>query len=412
MQLQLNYLQILQLYVLLNFLLSIHIIIYIILFERVIIVLKISISNLQPGMIIAKNIYDADANLLLSKDIVLTANYINRLKVIGLSSVYILTEKKHNNIIYQEDIIREEIRLKAIKSIGKTFQKCLSTKKLDVEEINDVTNTIIDEIMQSKTRMIQLSDIIAFDEYTFGHSVNVCAISTMIGILCQYSPKRLHELALGAILHDIGKILIPIEILNKKEKLTDSEMSLMRKHSELGFELLRKTSHLSVVPMHIAFQHHENFNGSGYPRGLSESRIHHYARIVTIADVYDAITTDRPYQKARTPYQAYEIMLSEASVKYDISILEKFFDNLVIFNVGSLILLSNGFYAMVTDLSSGLPFYPVIKIIAKPNRDILTEDIYIDLKEYHSIKIIRSLSEAESIELLSELDISQIELST
>ena len=365
--------------------------------------LKISVSNLQPGMVIAKNIYDADANLLLSKDIALTKHYINRLKTIGLSSVYILTEKKHHNIIYQEDIIREEIRLKAIKSIGKTFQKCLSTKNLDVEEINDVTSTIIDEIMHSKTRMIQLSDIIAFDEYTFGHSVNVCAISTMIGIICQYSPKRLHELALGAILHDIGKIMIPIEILNKKEKLTDSEMALMRRHSELGFELLRKTSHLSVVPMHVAFQHHENFNGTGYPRGLKDTKIHHYARIVSIADVYDALTTDRPYHKARTPYQAYEIMLSEASVKFDISILEKFFDNLVIFNVGSLVLLNNGFYAMVTDLSSRLPFSPIVKIIAKPNNELITEDLYIDLKEYYSIKIIRSLSEKESINILSEL---------
>ena len=363
--------------------------------------LKISVNNLLPGMVVAKNIYDADANLLLSKDMILTVQYINRLKNIGLRSIYILTEKSHNNILYQEDIMREETRLKAIRSIGDTFKKCLCTKKLDVDVIKEVTINIIDEISQSKTNLIQLSDIITFDEYTFGHSVNVCAISTMMGIINQYSPKRLYELALGAILHDIGKIMVPLEILNKKGRLDEEEMKIMKNHSTYGFELLRKTSNLSVVPMHVAFQHHENFNGSGYPRALKNLKIHQYARIVAIADVYDAITTERPYQKARTPYQAYEIMSSEAGIKFDINLLESFFDNLAIFTPGSLVLLSNGFYAIVTSISSGLQFHPTIKVIAKPNKEFLKEELYIDLKEYDHIKVLRNLSENETIAILN-----------
>jgi HD-GYP domain-containing protein (c-di-GMP phosphodiesterase class II) len=98
--------------------------------------------------------------------------------------------------------------------------------------------------------MIQLTNIMSFDEYTFSHSVNVCAIATLLGVISDYSPKRLTELALGAILHDIGKIKIPLSILNKKDRLTDEEMQVMKKHSEYGFDLLRATSHLSVVPMH------------------------------------------------------------------------------------------------------------------------------------------------------------------
>lgn len=149
--------------------------------------LKISVNNLLPGMVVAKNIYDADANLLLSKDMILTVQY-KSLKNIGLRSIYILTEKSHNNILYQEDIMRET-RLKAIEALD-TFKKCLCTKT-SVDVIKEVTINIIDEISQSKTNLIQLSDIITFDEYTFGHSVNVCAISTMMGIINQYSPKRL-----------------------------------------------------------------------------------------------------------------------------------------------------------------------------------------------------------------------------
>ena len=110
---------------------------------------KISIANLQPGMIVAKNIYDADANLLLSKDIVLTERYIERLKTMSLAAIYIATKDPHNNIIYPEDILREQTRLKAIKSISNTFQKCLCKKKLDVAAVSEVTQDIIVEIMQS-----------------------------------------------------------------------------------------------------------------------------------------------------------------------------------------------------------------------------------------------------------------------
>ena len=365
---------------------------------------KISLANLQPGMVVAKNIYDADANLLLSKDIVLTERYIKRLQTMSLAAIYIATKDPHNNIIYPEDILREQTRLKAIKSVGETFQKCLCKKKLDVDAVNEVTSDIIDEIMQSKTRMIQLTNIMSFDEYTFAHSVNVCAISTLLGVISGYSPKRLNELALGAILHDIGKIKVPLPILNKKGKLTDEEMDVMRKHSEFGFDLLRSTSHLSVVPMHVAFQHHENFNGTGYPRGLKQSRIHEYARIVAIADVYDAITTDRPYQKARTPHQAYEIMLADSGNKFDTSLLEVFFENLAIFPVGSFVLLNNNFYAMVIEVPEGLSFTPIIKVIAKPNKSFLKEDLYIDLKEYASIYITRNLSEEEILSLFGESD--------
>lgn len=365
---------------------------------------KISIANLQPGMIVAKNIYDADANLLLSKDIVLTERYIERLRTMSLSAIYIATKDPHNNIIYPEDILREQTRLKAIKSISNTFQKCLCKKKLDVDAVSEVTQDIIDEIMQSRSRMIQLTNIMSFDEYTFSHSVNVCAIATLLGVISDYSPKRLTELALGAILHDIGKIKIPLSILNKKDRLTDEEMQVMKKHSEYGFDLLRATSHLSVVPMHVAFQHHENFNGTGYPRGLKQARIHEYARIVAIADVYDAITTDRPYQKARTPHQAYEIMLADSGNKFDTSLLEVFFENLAIFPVGSFVLLNNNFYAMVIEIPEGLSFTPIIKVIAKPNKTFLKEDLCIDLKEYASIYITRNLTEEETLSLFGKSD--------
>lgn len=149
-------------------------------------------------------------------------------------------------------------------------------------------------------------------------------------------------------------------------------MKIMKNHSTYGLSYCGKeTSNLSVVPMRY-FQHHENFNGSGYPRALKKfKRFINMPRIVAIADVYDAITTERPYQKARTPYQAYEIMSSEAGIKFDINLLESFFDNLAIFTPGSLVLLSNGFYAIVTSISSGLQFHPTIKVIAKPNKEFV-----------------------------------------
>lgn len=361
---------------------------------------KISTCNLRPGMVVALNIYNANGNKLLTKGTVLNKGYIDRLTSLYIPGIYVSLGKLTLDINTPDDILKESVRVEATKTLYHAFQKCQLTEDLDTIALTNTTNMIIENLLHNSNNMIQMTEIRKFDSYTFSHSISVCALSTIIGILKQYTKKRLYEIAFGALLHDIGKLKIPLEILNKKGHLTDEEMDVMKKHSELGFFLLRKNKHLSVVPMHVAFQHHEKYDGSGYPRGLKGKAIHEYARIVAIADVYDALTSDRPYKSSIPPYEAYKIMVKESGNHFDPDILELFFEHVAIFPIGTTVKLNDGSLGIVTDIEPRKTFTPKIKLIATNQKIAITENISIDLSMQTNLYIEKALNESEIFELM------------
>lgn len=361
---------------------------------------RISLHNLKPGMVVARNIYSADGQLMLCADVTLTAAYIKRLLQLEIASVYI----KHASFpdLEMPEILREETRVQTTKNIKKVFENVQICNKLELSALQPTIQTIVAEITRNRNAMIHLTDVRLYDDYTFAHSVNVCALATMIAVTRDYTPARLGELALGALLHDIGKTLVPLNILNKPGKLSDDEFMIMRTHSEAGFELLRKScAEMSVVPMHVAYQHQERYDGKGYPRGLKEGQIHEYARIVAIADVYDALTSDRPYRKAMLPHQAYEILLASSGTHFDSELLQSFLNHVAIYPVGSTVQLNTGEFGVVTSVPSGLPFLPVIQLIADANKQKLTAGQQLKLAECPGRCIRRVLTEEDVLSLLS-----------
>lgn len=368
---------------------------------------KISIGNLKTGMKIARSIYDGDGQLLLSKGMLLTAIYIKRLAELQIPSVYIERNIPHFNINYSndkmidEDINNERIRISAIQNLSSAFDKCQLTGSLDTAVIVDTTQEIVNNILSNPLYLVQATDIRKYDDYTFAHSVNVCTLSTVLGIMCQYTRHQLDELALGALLHDIGKIKISLDILNKPSELDNNEFEIMKTHSEVGFELLRKTTQFSVVPMHVAYQHHEKYDGSGYPRGLVGDNIHEYARIVAIADVFDALTSDRVYKEACLPHIAYEIMMEEGEKHFDKNLLNLFFDNVAIYPLGTAVQLTTGEYAVVTDIQKGFTLKPQLQLIANSNKTLISPTVILDLQKIDTTSIQRVLSEDELLELFS-----------
>ena len=152
--------------------------------------------------------------------------------------------------------------------------------------------------------MLQLTGIRDIDNYTFLHSVDVCIYSIIIGKKLGYGKEPLMTLGMGAILHDIGKCKVPVEILQKPDRLTDEEFHTMKLHTVYGYEIIKNSYQLSTKIANIAFQHHEKWDGSGYPMGISQIDIDPLSRIVALADVYDALTSDRVYKKRETATQS------------------------------------------------------------------------------------------------------------
>ncbi len=256
---------------------------------------------------------------------------------------------------------------------------------------------MVDEVCANRNLLIHLTDIRAYDDYTFIHSVSVSILAVFAGIGLGYGESKLKELALGGLLHDVGKMFVPKEILNKPAKLTEDEMEIMKGHSLLGFELLRKNPEVSLLVAHMAFQHHERPNGSGYPRGLQGDEIHEYANIIAIADVYDALISDRPYRRGIMPHEAYEVLLELTRTQLDLNILKVLFNYVAIFPVGSLVQINTGEIGVVIKVRQQFPLNPQIRIILDAKGYAVDTVYEMNLKDRPTQFIIKVFREEERI---------------
>ncbi|TWH45390.1 HD-GYP domain-containing protein [Sporomusa sp. KB1] len=365
---------------------------------------KIAISELQPNMVVARNIFSTEGVLLLRTDTVLNATQIERLQQFGLPSIYIKNPFT-DTIPYGDlldtipEVVREETRVQAVQLVNTAFQNLTVMRNLDTQQFKAISDFILDDVIKNRGAMIHLTDIRARDGYTFGHSVNVCVLATLTGVQLGYDMINLKELALGALLHDAGKMLIPQEILLKPAPLTNAERKLMEQHSGLGFDILRKHSDIPLVSAHIAFQHHEKFDGTGYNRGLAGTNIHEYARIVAIADVYDALTSDRPYKEASLPHEAYEIMMSLANTHFDPIILQTFLNQIALYPLGSIVQLNTGDIAVVTRVIPGLQTRPTVKVVFDASGHKLKNGPEIDLARHLTTFITKVFTLTEVLQL-------------
>lgn len=360
---------------------------------------RISIENVEAGMKVARDIYDNKGTLLLKAGVVLNRYFIERLEAISVTAVYVETPGLYTPDYYPEDIVSEQMRGEITSNIERVFQKCQTADNLDIGEISYMTKKLLESILSNGDVVMQTADIKVYDDYTFAHSVNVCVLSVMLGLMCGYTKPQLLELAMGAMLHDIGKIKIPLKILNKPDQLNDEEFDEIREHPKRGFNILREKSNISLKSMHIALQHHEKFDGSGYPRHLKGTDIHEYARIVAIADVFDALTANRAYRQACPIHKAYEIMMQEGDSHYDMNMLEAFFNCVAIYPIGTVLELSSGYYAVVIEVKKNFTTQPVIRIIADANKIQVYNSLPIDMRYDKSQQIVRVLSEAEFLDI-------------
>jgi HD-GYP domain-containing protein (c-di-GMP phosphodiesterase class II) len=221
--------------------------------------------------------------------------------------------------------------------------------------------------------MINVLDIRTYDDYTYAHSLNVAILATVIGKVLGLSRQSLYELAMAAVLHDTGKMFIDKKILNKPGKLTPDEFSEIKKHCALGFNFLSQNLNIVETCKTTALQHHEAYDGNGYPSGLSGNDIHLFGRIVCVADVYDALTSDRPYHKAMLPSDAIEFIMSEYNSKFDPEIVDAMIKKIAPYPLGTCVKLSNGLDAIVVKNYESSSLRPVLKIINS------SPEVFIDL---------------------------------
>ena len=204
---------------------------------------------------------------------------------------------------------------------------------------------------------------------------------------------RLRELAVGALMHDLGKIIIPAEVLNKPGPLTAAEFEQVKQHSYQGFEILRQQGEIGLLSAHVALQHHERIDGTGYPRGLAGTDIHEYGRIVAVADVYDALVSDRAYRPRYLPHQAAEILVEESHTTLDDQVVRCFLRKVAFYPVGTVVRLSTGVIGVVVDVNQPMTVRPVVRILYDAEGNSLSELYEVDLTKDSHISIIEVVSD-------------------
>jgi putative nucleotidyltransferase with HDIG domain len=353
----------------------------------------ISILNVSSGMEIAKPIFTDTGTVLVGTGVCLTDRMIEGLKSRNVSIVYI--KDKATEDIEIIDNIPMELRVEASNAIHDTFKQLQkgdnkwgkSVNHLNVDKLQRVFKNLMYEMRNNKNVLNLLTNVFIHDNYVFSHSVNVTIYSLAMAVKLGYSEKQLGEIALGGVLHDIGKSKIPIEVLNKKGKLSDEEFGEIKKHAEYGFEILRHQSNISLLSAHCAYQHHEKLDGTGYPRQLKGDDIHPYAKVMAVADVFDALTSMRSYRKAMLPHEAMELLFVGANTHFDSDIIKVFQSSVASYPVGVTVKLNSGETAVVAQYQFHSPGRPIVRVVKDPYNKTVEKPYDLDLSKNLSIMI-------------------------
>ena len=338
-------------------------------------------KSLQVGDKLAKTIYNEHGVALVQRGIHLSEKMIQHL--IRQDIRYVYLEDELTNDIMIDQMITDDLRMEVIETIKDTFahfeeHHTMEKAFIHDDQMQDLTS-IIDQILTQMSRQQEdaislLADLFITDDYTFQHSLNVTIYTLAIGMKLNYSKKELGDLGLGALLHDIGKVFIDKSILLKPGPLEPEEYEIMKSHTELGFTFIRKNTNLSSVIAHCAYQHHERLDGSGYPRQLTEKEIHPYGKIIAIADVFDAVTSDRVYREGMLPHEGLEILYAEASSKFDLEMVEAFKKSVAIYPTGLTVTLSDNRTGVIIGQNPNYNDRPNVRILQ--HQDHLIKEPY------------------------------------
>ena len=325
-----------------------------------------------------------DGGLLIGSD-----NIIASLRSTGLSMVTIDTDKgddvpenvkpltdpsrkpppEGRLVHYDEEIEQaKEVRTETTDTIKTALQDVAEGKEMDVEKVQEAGGVISESILRNVDAMVSLTRIKKHDPYTAMHCMNVCTLVTAMAMHDGTDPGILPAITTAALLHDVGKTRVPLEILNKPGRFEPHELQEMRKHATYSGDIMREDGSFSEEQIAIAEQHHEMMDGSGYPQALEGDAIHYYARLTAVADVYDALTAKRVYKPAMPMYQALLRIHKNKGTEFDEKAVDLFVKTLGLYPVGSLVEINTGEQAIVFEPNPADSRKPVVALLTQPNK--------------------------------------------
>lgn len=402
----------------------------------------IKLNDIKRGMVLASPIMLGEGDVeLLSKGVVITQRHIKLMNRLGIKEINVadgdeilddapltnaeqaqiikrsadtageeFDEVKYKNSLDDSDLKAEEIEpvltnivnanmivhvltgegnipidekhKDLVENTVRAFDKLKTSNDLDLESIKKDVERALPDMIRNDDVLMRLSQLKHSDNYTFDHSLRVSILATMIGKWLGYTNDQLSELAQAALLFDIGKLKIPDFVLSKPNKTKEEEFDIVKKHAQFGYSILLRTPGVTNNIKYSALQHHERIDGSGYPLRLKAGQIHEFAKIIMVCDIFDAMTSERPYKNRVSPFVAAEYIQWNAGNTLDSKICYIFLRNLAVFFAGKEVLLNTNEKGTIIYVDVNFPTRPVVKVGEK----------FLDLVKEKQIKILELYS--------------------
>lgn len=324
----------------------------------------IKMNDARPGMCLAYNMYDSDGHTLICSGSVLSELYIKRLNEYGFDGVYI------------NDELSEDIAVEAVISPELRTEGLVNVRNSDVDGCKSVAKKIVEQILDKNALSLDMTDLRCFDGYTYAHSVNVAVIACVIGFGLKMNEESLEQLVMAGLLHDLGKLVIPTEILNKPARLTNEEYEIMKNHSRISYEIIKERWDISAQVKAAVLYHHENVDGSGYPDGIEGGDMTIFTKILHVADVYDALVSKRPYKNPYSPYEACEYLMGAGGIMFEPKVVEALLLYVPFYPKGTQVKLSDGREGIIMENAGKRNLRPLLRLLDGTVIDLMEQEHY------------------------------------
>ena len=315
-------------------------------------------EQLELGMLIALPVYDDRGRILINSYNELSEKYMQRIKNFGLQGIYV--EDDYSSDVDIKDNISYELRARAVQAL----------KDMDIDACIGISKEIVNQLLRNSSWDYGLVDIRSFDEYIYRHSVQVAVLATLIGIGMGLKDKELENLCLAGLLLDIGMMHVGEELSTKEKTLTYMDYANIKIHPKVSVKMLEGRDDIMMTTRMAILQHHENVDGSGYPNGQTGDKIHKFAKILHVADTYDALISKRPFRKCYTYPEAVEYLLGGCNAQFAKEIVLSFVKSVPVYPKGYPIVLSDGREGFVLRNKKGYPLRPVVRLFDGEELDL------------------------------------------
>ncbi len=339
---------------------------------------RVQVSELKSGMKLAEHVVGETGAILVPEGTVLTQKTVDYLKYWRVKSVMIEDEPESIQTAREahQEKFKEEY-LATTEQVMEFMEGIRGSRKVNMDEVREIV-TEIDAFARDVHSVKLVTEVKNKDYYTYQHSMNVGIYSSLLGRWLGYPSDVTYDLSIAGFLHDIGKTQVDNEILLKPGPLTPQEYDEMKKHASQGYDILKASEDLSIDIKLAVLQHHERENGTGYPLGFTGNKIHPYAKIISVVDIFDAITSNRAYKSRESPFKAVKELRDKSFKDLNAEVAFTFFKKITELFIGSTVVFDDGSMGEIVFLNQQDPTRPLVKL----------EDEFIDLTKNQEREIV------------------------